>query len=373
MRVTELLATTCVVPLERAGLSISTRALTERHYTIVRVRTDTGAEGIGFTYCGNLGGRIVTLAVQDLLRNLVIGRDPHETEYIWDSMYRETLLHGRRGAILRAMSAIDIALWDVVSKEAGLPLYKYLGGYKEGAVPAYASGGYYADGKGPEGLAEEMIGYTEMGFNAVKMKLGRLSPKEDNLRVKAAREAIGPDGRLFLDANNVYPDADTAIRAVEMFEDHNPGWIEEPLMPDDIRGHSKIASSVRTPVATGEIHATRWDFQQILEADAASILQPDVGVCGGITEIQRIAAIASAHDKAIAPHWFADLHVHIVASNPNATWVEYFTDTSIINLGKLLTTRLQVKARELVLPQTPGHGMELDDVAAKKISIEDWS
>ena len=373
MKVSELLATTCIVPLERKGLSISTRALTERHFTMVRLRTDTGTEGVGFTYCGNLGGKIVTLAVQDLLRDLVVGQDSHQIQAIWDSMYRETLLHGRRGAVLRAMSAVDIALWDAVSKEAGLPLYQYLGGYHGDTVPAYASGGYYADGKGPEGLAAEMHSYMEMGFGAVKMKLGRLSPKEDALRVKAVREAIGPDAFLFLDANNAYPNSDTAIRAVELFEEYEPGWIEEPLMPDDIRGHAKIAASVSTPVATGEIHSTRWDFQQIIEYEAASILQPDVGVCGGITEIQRIAALASAHDLPIAPHWFADLHVHIVASNPNATWVEYFTDMDIINLGILLTSRLQVRKGRLILPQIPGHGVELDEAAVDRFSVEGWS
>ncbi|MCH8945064.1 MAG: hypothetical protein IH910_09805 [Proteobacteria bacterium] len=180
------------MPLD-SGVAIASRAISERHYTLVRVRTDTGTEGIGFCYGGHRGGSLVTLAVRDLLRDIVVGRDPHQVEAIWDAMYREALLHGRRGAVLRAISAVDIALWDAVSKEAGLPLYRYAGGYREGQVPAYASGGYYAEGKGPEDLALEMQGYVEMGFQAVKMKVGRVSPKEDAVRVRVVREAVAEE------------------------------------------------------------------------------------------------------------------------------------------------------------------------------------
>ena len=127
MKVTTLEACTCAVPLEK-GVAFATRAVQERHFTLVRVRTDTGSEGIGFCYSGHKGGHLVTLAVRDLLRDMVLGWDPHQVEAIWQAMFREALLHGRRGAVLRAISAIDIALWDVMAKEAGLPLYRYLGG-----------------------------------------------------------------------------------------------------------------------------------------------------------------------------------------------------------------------------------------------------
>ncbi len=372
MKVVALEACTCVVPLEN-GIAFSTRAVGERHFTLVRVVTDTGAEGIGFCYGGHKAGHLVTLAVRDILKDVVVGKDPHQVEAIWDAMYRESLLHGRRGAMLRAISAIDLALWDAVAKEAGLPLYRYLGGYREEVVPAYASGGYYGEGKGPEELAEEMRGYLDTGFRAVKMKVGRLSPKEDAARIRAAREAIGPDVPLFLDANNAWPDAPTAIQAIRIFEEHDPGWIEEPLMPDDIRGHAAIAAAVRTPVATGEIHATRWDFLYLVQQKAAAILQPDAGVCGGITEWRRIAALAASNDIPVAPHWLAEVHVHLVASTPNAVWVEYFTDFSIINLGQLFATRLEVRSGDLVLPDRPGLGVELDEAMVKRFSVDGWA
>ena len=315
MRVASLEACTCVVPLER-GAAIATRAIRERHYTLVRVRTDTGAEGVGFSYNGTRAGRLVTLAVRELLRDEVVGQDPHQAEAIWDKMYREALLQGRRGAVLRAISAVDIALWDAVSKEAGLPLYRYLGTDRADTVPAYASGGYYKEGKDLDELAREMQDYLDMGFRAVKMKLGGLPPEEDAPRVKAVREAVGPDVPVFLDANNAWPDAQSAIHAVRVFEDYDPGWIEEPLMPDDVSGHAQVAASVKTPVATGEIHATLWEFQDLVRQRAASILQPDAGVCGGITELRRIAAMAESHDIPVAPHWLAEVHVHMVAATP---------------------------------------------------------
>jgi len=371
MKVTALEACTCVVAL-RKGVAFATRAVRERHFTLVRVRTDADVEGIGFCYAGHKAGRLVTLAVRDLLRDVVVGRDPRLVEALWDAMYRESLLHGRRGAVLRAMSAVDIALWDAVAREAGLPLYRYLGEDPEEVVPAYASGGYYAEGKGPDELAQEMRGYRDMGFRAVKMKVGGLAPREDALRVRAAREAVGREVSLFLDANNAWPDASTAISAVRIFEEYEPGWIEEPLMPDDIEGHAAVAAAVRTPVATGEIHATRWDFLEILHRKAASILQADAGVCGGITEWRKIAAMADRHKVAVAPHWLAEVHAHLVAATPNAIWVEYFPDFSVISLGRLFSTRLEVRAGGLALSQGPGLGVELDEAAVRAYSVDGW-
>ncbi len=176
-----------------------------------------------------------------------------------------------------------------------------------------------------------------------------MPPEEDAMRVKAAREAVGPAAPLFLDANNGWPDAAAAIEAVRMFGPYEIGWIEEPLMPDDITSHAEIASAVRTPVATGEIHATRWDFQQLLEAQAAAVIQPDAGVCGGITEWRRIASMAASHGVEVAPHWLADLHVHLAAATPNATWVEYFPDHSVFNIGRLFATALATRPGALAL------------------------
>jgi len=372
MQIKRLQACTCVVPIE-SPIAFSTRAITERHFTLVRLSVDSGAEGLGFCYSGHKAGHIVTDAVRDLLRDSVIGRNFKDSDELWESMYREALLHGRRGAVLRAMSVIDIALWDALAHHAQLPLYRYLGAPKKEVVPTYASGGYYADGKRPQDLAREMERYLQSGFRAVKMKVGRLPPREDAARVRAARAAIGADIPLFLDANNAWPDAATAIEALRHFEPYAPGWIEEPLMPDDVEGHAVVAQHVGMPVATGEVHGTRWDFAQLLEKKAASILQPDVTVCGGISEWCRIAGMAAEAQLPVAPHWVPEVHVHLVAATPNATWVEYFTDATVINLTTLLQTHLDLRQGHLIVPQTPGHGVVLAETQVRQYAIDGWA
>jgi len=371
VKVTELTAATLVIPL-RNITSFSTRTVSERHYTLVKVKTESGTEGLGFCYCGNAAGWIVTQAVRDLLAKHVLGKDSHQTEGIWDAMYKDAILMGRRGAIVRAISAIDIALWDVNSKEVELPLYQYLGAAHMDTIPAYASGGYYLDGKTPEHLAIECAGYVNLGFNAVKIKVGRVSAREDAERIAAVRRAIGDDVELFTDANNAWPDATSAIRAIRLWEDFDLGWVEEPNMPDEIDAHATVAAAVIPPIAMGEIHQTRWDFEEILDKDAAAILQTDAGVCGGITEFKRIAAIAAGRGVTIAPHWLADLHVHLVASTPNATYVEFFTDTEVLNLMEIFKNRLEIKGSGLALPQEPGIGIVLDDEAVERFSFDGW-
>ncbi len=371
MRVTRLEARTCVVPLQKP-IAFSTRRLAERQFTLVRLRLDTDVEGLGFCYSGHTAGHLVTDAVRDLLKGIVVGREIEDIAELWEVMYREALLHGRRGAVLRAMSIIDIALWDAVAKQAQMPLYRFLGACQRETVPAYASGGYYGDGKIPSDLAREMDGYLSRGFRAVKMKVGRLSPREDAVRVRAVREALGVEIPLFLDANNAWPEASVAITAIRCFAEYAPGWIEEPLMPDDINGHAEIVRNVDVPVATGEIHGTRWDFALLVERKAASVLQPDATVCGGISEWRRIAAMAAAAKLPVAPHWVPEVHVHLVAATPNGTWVEYFPDESVINLARLFQTSLEVRQGELVVPQGPGLGVALDESRVNQYAVDAW-
>lgn len=372
MQIKHLEACTCVVPVEKP-IAFSTREITERHFTLIRLSLDTGAEGLGYCYSGHKAGHLVTDAIRDLLRDIVVGREIEDVGAMWESMYQETLLHGRRGAVLRAMSVIDIALWDAMAQQAQLPLYRFLGAHRREVVPTYASGGYYADGKSPGDLAREMEGYLRSGFRAAKMKVGRLASSEDAVRVQAARKAVGADIPLFLDANNAWPDSAMAIEALRHFEEYAPGWIEEPLMPDDIEGHAVVARNVGIPVATGEVHGTRWDFAHLVEKKAAAILQPDVTVCGGITEWRRIAGMAAAANLPVAPHWVPEVHVHLVAATPNATWVEYFTDATVINITTLLQTRLEIRRGDLVVPQAPGLGVIFDEAQVKKYAIGAWA
>ena len=208
-----------------------------------------------------------------------------------------------------------------------------------------ASGGYYLSGKSEQDLAAECAGYVDAGFTAVKIKVGRVDARADAGRIATVRAAVGDEVELFADANNAWPDAASAIRAIRRWDEYDLGWVEEPNPPDELAAHAAVAAAVEPPIATGEIHQTRWDFQHILDLAAAAILQPDAAVCGGITEFRRIAALAAGQGITVAPHWLADLHVHLVAATPNATWVEYFPDTEVLNLMELFQTRLAVRGR----------------------------
>jgi L-alanine-DL-glutamate epimerase-like enolase superfamily enzyme len=224
-----------------------------------------------------------------------------------------------------------------------------------------------------EDLADEVRGYIDQGFPAVKIKVGRVSRQEDCERIAAVRRVIGDDIPLFLDANNAWKDAPSAITSIRAFEQEGIDWVEEPVFPDDVWASAAIAAAVDVPIATGEIEATRWGFQILIDSGAASILQPDAAVCGGITEWRRIAAQAAASNIPVAPHWFADLHVHLVAATPNATWVEFFTDTQVLNFMRLHKSSLELQGGRLVLPDRPGLGIEWDEQAIDRWSLDGWA
>ncbi|HZF19715.1 MAG TPA: mandelate racemase/muconate lactonizing enzyme family protein [Burkholderiales bacterium] len=360
---------TARVPLDVAT-SFATRTVSARDYGLVKVRAG-GVDGIGFCYAGSSGGTLVTHAVENLLAPILLGRDSLLVEGLWQRMFEETVLHGRAGSVMRAISILDCALWDLNARASKLPLYKYLGAAVERTVPAYASGGYYLDGKTPKKLGQEMAGYVKAGFRAVKMKVGRLSPKEEEARVRAAREAIGPGVELMLDANNAWRDLPTAMRYVERFELYDPYWIEEPFFPDDIENHARLAKLTRVTVATGEIGTGRWHFKEILDKGAAQILQTDALVCGGVSEWRKIAATAASYGVTVCPHWFHDLHAHLVAATPNARYVEFFPDDQVLNFRRLVDRQLKVEGGDLVLPTSPGLGFGFDERAVSRYALKD--
>ena len=362
---------TARVPLE-VVTSFATRTVSARDYGLVKVRAG-GVEGIGFCYAGSSGGTLVAQAVEHLLAPILLGHDSLLVEGLWQRMFEHSVLQGRAGSVMRAISILDCALWDLNARAAKIPLYKYLGAATDRAVPAYASGGYYLDGKTPKKLGQEMAGYVKAGFRAVKMKVGRLSPKEEEARVKAARYAIGPEVELMLDANNAWHDLPTAMRYVERFELYDPYWIEEPFFPDDIDNHARLAKLTRMTVATGEIGTGRWHFKEILDKGAAQILQTDALVCGGVSEWKKIAATAASYGVTVCPHWFHDLHAHLVAATANARYVEFFPDDQVLNFRRLIDRQLKVERGMLILHSTPGLGFGFDERAVSRYALKDGS
>lgn len=359
------------LPLD-APVALSSRRVAERHYTLVRVRDSDGATGIGFCYAGHTGSTVVAEAVRVLLRPVLEGRDPARISSLSRSMQQSALLLGRAGAVMRAISAVDIALWDLAARRAGMPLWRLLGADGD-PVRAYASGGYYLEGKTVEGLRDEVRAWVEAGFTEVKMKVGRGGLSEEVARVEAAREELGDAGLLMLDANNAWRSVDGCLEFLRRVADCSPYWIEEPFAPDDVRGCQQIRGRTSALVATGEQGCGLTEFQHLVTADAVDILQPDAAVCGGVTEFLRISDLAQQNRVSVAPHWFDDLHVHLVAALPNATMVEFFTDDTVFNFRTVITERLRVRNGWIDLPSEPGLGFDFDDACANRFAVQPWS
>ena len=268
-----------------------------------------------------------------------------------------TEIVGRRGISTHTISAIDIALWDLMGKAVGQPVYKLLGAYTD-RIPAYIAGGYYEEGKGLNELAAEMEENLELNAKAIKMKIGGVSIREDVERVRVVRETIGPDVKLLVDANNAY----TAYQAIEIarkIEPHDIFWFEEPVAPDDYRGHAQVARATSVPVATGENEYTRYGFRDLIEHEAVAILNPDAQILGGITEFMQVAALASSHDLHIAPHGAQEVHIHLVTAIPNGLILEVYRETVDPLRGQIFKDRLVLDADGYVIaPDRPGLGVE---------------
>jgi D-arabinonate dehydratase len=365
MKVTEVESYPIEIPLE-TPVSFSNRTIHFRDHAITHVRTDTGLEGVGYSLGYETAGLIAD-AVRTRLAPVVEGEDPRDTGRLWQEMYDGNVQVGRTGLFLRAISTVDMALWDLKAKAAGEPLYKLLGGHAD-AVPSYASGGYYRDDKGHDGLRGEIRRYLDEGHDVVKMKVGRRSVPEEVERVAAVRDEIGPDRTLLLDANGVWSSTPEGVRACRAFEPYDPYFMEEPVMIDQVETMAQVNDAIDYSVATGELEGTRHRFAALYDRGAAGILQPDVTVCGGVTEWLRIADYASAHDVPIAPHYNWNIHASLLGAIENSLWVEYFyRDMDVKVFDDVVTEPLSPNADGMIeLPDDPGHGVSLDETALQE-------
>lgn len=364
MRITDVEAIPIAIPLE-TPVSFATRTVSYRDHVITYVRTADGSEGVGFSL-GYESADLLADIVEGTLAPLIEGEDPRDTERLWRTMFDGTVQVGRKGAFLRAISAVDIALWDLAAKAADVPLYKYLGANSE-SVPAYASGGYYRDEKGYEGLREEVQRYVDAGHRIVKMKVGRCDVHEEVKRVQAVRETIGPERTLLLDANGAWTSAPEALRNCRAFAEFDPYFIEEPAMPDNIDLLARINDGLEYSVATGELESTRYGFADLLRTDAAGILQPDVTVVGGITEWLKVAHTAASFDIPITPHYNWNLHTTLLCTIENGTWVEYFyRDQDVKVFDDIVADPIRPENGEMQPPDRSGHGVALDRDAVEQ-------
>jgi L-rhamnonate dehydratase len=291
---------------------------------VVRVADRDGREGVGTVGLGNPGA----VAVVRELTPLVIGREPTDVELLWETMYRATLNVGRRGLVLEAISAIDIAVWDLLGKQLGQPLYNLLGGRVREAMPAYASWLYASEDLGA--LAAEAKGWAELGFAAVKQRLaygpadGPRGIRRNVELVRTVMEAVGPDVDVMADAYMGW-DVGYAVRCIRAIEDAGLRlrWLEEPLIPDDIPGMARVRAAVSTPISAGEHEATRYGFRDLVSAGAVDVLQPDVNRLGGITEARRVWALGETFGLEVVPHVGAAHNLHLSIASLATPLAEY--------------------------------------------------
>ncbi len=323
---------------------------------LVHIHTDAGVTGIGWgggTAAGRPGA--VTEALLEHYQQALIGRDVFDYRRIWADLWQPKIV-GRRGISTQVISAIDIALWDAMGKAVGKSVHKLLGAYTD-RIPTYIAGGYYEEGKGHAELAAEMQENLALGAKAVKMKIGGVAIPEDVERVGVVREAIGPDVKLLVDANYAYS-AYQAIDVARRIEPFDVFWFEEPVMPDDYRGHARVARSTSIPVATGENEYTRYGFRDLIEHEAAAIFNADAQILGGVTEFMQVAALAAAHDLHIAPHGAQEVHIHLVAAIPNGLMLEYYRETVDPFRGQIFVEEMVLDDDGCVaVPDRPGLGI----------------
>jgi L-alanine-DL-glutamate epimerase-like enolase superfamily enzyme len=350
------------VPLPVA-LSDSTHGTMETFELItVRIRDDDGAEGLGYTYTVGVGGGAMRNLIEHDLRPLLEGEDPTRIEALWQKLWWGTHYVGRGGLVVHAISAIDTALWDLMAKRRGLPLWRLLGGH-EPQVPAYAGG---IDLEFPlDRLLRQTEDNLEKGFRAIKMKVGRAGLAEDVERVAAMRGLLGPDLPLMVDANMRWS-ADQAIRAARALAQHQVYWLEEPTIPDDVKGHVRIAREGGLPIATGENLHTIYEFQAMIEAGGVSFPEPDLSNCGGISVWLKVAHLAEAANLPVTSHGVHDLHVHLLAAVPNASYLEVHG----FGLERFMAEPLRIQDGKAIAPERPGHGVELDWQALDALRVD---
>ncbi len=288
------------------------------------------------------------------------------TEKVWHHMYYYDRKPVAKGVELHAIGSVDLAVWDIVGKALNLPVHRVLGTFRED-IPAYAAGGYYAKDKGIKELVEEMEGYVREGFRLVKMKVGFLEARKDAERVRAVAKALGTDVRIMVDANNGYSSAYEAIRFGRMVEDLDLYWFEEPVAPDDWRGNAECREQLDIPIVAGENEYTRWGARDLVENHSCDILNLDTIKSGGITEYRKISALASAYHIPVAPHGYAHMNIHVVASTPNALVLETYPEKAR-DFNPALPA-FSLRGGSVKAPSAPGLGMEVDEKMIKEYRV----
>lgn len=364
MRITEIRATTCDVPLPRP-IIMGDLHYDSREYLLVEIATDTGHTGIGF---GMTRGSPTAAIVARSLSPLLLGQDPLLTEAVWERLYYRNLPIGQRGIFMRALSAVDIALWDLKGQAAGLPVWRLLGGARTN-VPAAMAGGYPASDRTLTDLERELADYVARGFRFVKIAAGDLA--EDTARLEASRRAIGPDIALAYDAHWAWRSLLAVVPTVRTWSGLDLAFIEDPFPTESVASSARLREQTGVRLALGEDVVGRWAFRDLLERVQPDVLRLDATVAGGLSEAVKVCALAATLDVPVLPHVFPEVHVHLAAAFGAVMAVE-LTDPvhETESLHRLFRRWVDVRDGQLVAPEDPGLGVAFDPDAVERHATE---
>ena len=358
----------------------------ERNSLLVRIETDDGL--VGWGEGGQYGPpEPVAACIDKVLAPIVMNEDASKIGVIWDKLYSRSRDFGQKGSYIEAISAIDIALWDLQGRRLGVPVHQLLGGAFRDSVAAYATGGYYTESEYRSGepeiprLAAQLKGFIALGFQALKIKIGLLDIERDSSRVEAAREAVGPKIKILIDCNHAYNSA-TAIQIGRCLERNSIGWMEEPVPPEDHEGYRRVRDHLSIPIAGGECEFTRFGFRDFIAGRCVDIVQPDVCVSGGFSEFVKICSFASSYGIQTVPHvWGSGVALlaalHAVATIPpcpytvspvelqNEPMIEFDQSPNPLR-DQLLKNSIKLENNRVKIPTSPGLGLEIDEKLMKE-------
>ncbi|KRF09226.1 mandelate racemase/muconate lactonizing protein [Arthrobacter sp. Soil782] len=330
------------------------KPMTEVVFLLAEILTEQGVSGLGFSYSKRAGGPAQYAHAREVAE-ILIGEDPNDIAKLYNKLLWAGASVGRSGVATQALAALDIALYDLKAKRAGLPLAKLLGSYRD-SVRTYNTSGGFLNASIDE-VKERASQSLAEGIGGIKIKVGLPDSAEDLRRVAAVREHIGPDVPLMVDANQQW-DRATALRMGRKLEQFDLVWIEEPLDAYDAEGHAALALALDTPIATGEMLASVAEHERLIATRACDIIQPDAPRVGGITQFLRLATLADQAGLDLAPHFAMEIHLHLAAAYPREPWVEHFDW-----LDPLFNERLETREGRMIVPDRPGLGVTFSDQA----------
>jgi L-alanine-DL-glutamate epimerase-like enolase superfamily enzyme len=359
MKIKDIQTTLLSVPLN-PPIADSTHVLNHIQWILVDVHTDQEVTGNSFMMTFDYGPELLRGIVDSELKKLVVGKDARDIAGIWQSLYAHCEYIGQTGIAAWGIAAIEIALWDILGKQLGVPVCQLFGGFRE-EVPIYGSGGWLSYSR--DELLGEVSSHLKRGFSMVKMKVGRSNIKRDAERVRAVRKLIGDEVRLMVDANQAWTPPQ-AVAFARQVEDQDIFWFEEPVAKDDLDGYCQVAGSIDIPVATGEREYSVGAFREFLVKQGAAIVQPDALRIGGLSQCLKVAHLAEAFNRPVAPHFYKEMDVHVLAAVRNGLYLEYFDW-----LDDLLLHPLQVSNGMARVPTLPGMSLEFKPEAIKEYKV----